>query len=180
MKKTCKSLSLGNLLHNLHNNLVVVYCHICRIINSSQLMLCRSHFIVLCLCSNAEFPQLNIQIMHKRANTLSNSSKIMVIKLLTFWSRCAKQGSSCINKVLSGKKIISVHKKIFLLWSYACCNLGCFCVAKQPYNTKRLLADRFHGAEQRSLFIKRLSCIRAESSRNTKNNSCRTFCQKYR
>ena len=52
VKKACQPVALCHFLHSLHNDLVVVYGLVYTFIDRCQLMLCRSHFIMLCFCRN--------------------------------------------------------------------------------------------------------------------------------
>ena len=52
MQQTSQAMLYSDTFHCLHNKLVVVNCDIGCFIDRSQLMLCRSYFIMLCFCRN--------------------------------------------------------------------------------------------------------------------------------
>ena len=64
VQQAYKSVLIRYFFHNLHGHLVVVYRHICRVKDRSQLMLCRSHLVVLGLCRDSQLPEGFVQVMH--------------------------------------------------------------------------------------------------------------------
>ena len=54
-----------NLLHHLHGQLVVIYGDICGFEDGGKLMLCRSNLIMFGLSRNTKLPELFIEIMHE-------------------------------------------------------------------------------------------------------------------
>ena len=115
MKKTGHSMTSRNLFHRLHSHLIVIHSQICLLINRCQLVLGRCCLIVLCLGCHAQLPQFYIQISHIGADPFPDSSEIMIIQLLSLGRHGSKQGSSCINQILSLEILVPVYHKIFLL-----------------------------------------------------------------
>ena len=64
MQQAHEIVALGNLLHHLHGQLVVVGGNVGGGEDGSQLVLGGSDFIVLGLGQNAQLPQLVVQILH--------------------------------------------------------------------------------------------------------------------
>ena len=118
MKQALHSVLAGHLLQGLHHNLVLIHCHIGHRVDGSQLMLSRSHLVVLSLGSHAQFPQLRIYLAHESRHSLPNSTEIMVIQLLPLGRHSSKQGPSGINQVFSLFKLLRVHQEILLLRSH--------------------------------------------------------------
>ena len=170
----------GNLFHCFHNQLIVINCNIGCLINRRQFMLCRRNLVMLCFCSNAQLPELNIQVLHVCTNTLADRTKIMVFHFLSFWSRRTKQGTAGKNQVRSLQIFLPVHQEIFLLRSHTCNNLCCLCITEQTDYADCLLTDCLHGTKQRCFLIKCFTLIRTKSGRNTKDHSCSIFLQKRR
>ena len=81
-------------------------------------MLCRCNLIVLCLCCNTHLPQLNVDILHKGSNSLTDGSEIVIVHLLSFWRHCAKQGTSGVDQVFSLQEFLCIYQEVFLLRSY--------------------------------------------------------------
>ena len=172
MEQAFQPMLARNSLQCLHYDLVVVYCNVCLCIDRSQLMLCRSHLIVLCLCRNSDFPQLLVDILHKRRNSLTDCSEIVIVKLLTFRRHSSEQCTSCIDQVFSLLKLLSIYKEVFLLRSYGRSYFLRCCISEQSQQTQRLFVDCFHRPKKRCLLIQRFSCVGAECCRNAQCRSC--------
>ena len=101
VKQAAHTMSTCNLLQNTHHDLVVILCDIDRCIDRSQLVLCRSNLVVLCLRSDAKLPALLIDFLHICTDTLTDRTKIMVIHLLSLWWHRTKQCTSSVDQVLT-------------------------------------------------------------------------------
>ena len=60
MEQARKAMAVSNLLHHLHNELVVVNSNIDGFKDRSKLMLCRSNLVVFCLCRDSKLPEFFI------------------------------------------------------------------------------------------------------------------------
>ena len=114
VEQTDQVVFLGNLFHDLHGELVVVHCHIGRIEDRRQFMLCGSHLVVFGLGRDAELPQFHIQIVHISGHFRFQRAEIMILHLLSFGGGCAEQGSSAEDQVFSLTVQLLVYQKIFL------------------------------------------------------------------
>ena len=159
----------GHTFQCLHDNLIMIYRNISRRINGCQFVLCRCHFIVLRLGRYTKFPQFFIDILHICGNFLTNRSKIMIIQFLTFRRHCTKQGSSCINQVLSLHKFLRIYKKIFLLYPNRRSYFFGSCISKKTNQTKCFFIDCLHRTKQWSLLIQCLSRIGTKCRWNTQS-----------
>ena len=117
MKQAAHTMTACYFLEDTHHDLVVVCSDIYRCIDRSQLMLCRSNFIVLRLRSYTEFPALFIYFFHIGRNSLTNRTEIVVIHLLSFRRHGAEKSSSCVDQVFSLEPFLLVNQEIFLLSS---------------------------------------------------------------
>ena len=131
MKQTLHTVLARNSLQCLHYQMIVINCHITLCIDRRKLVLCRCHFVVLCLRCYANFPEFFIDILHKSCNSLTNGSEIMIIQLLTFRRHCSKQCASCIDQVFSLHEFFSVHKEVLLLRSHGRNYFLSRCIAKE-------------------------------------------------
>ena len=118
MKDTAHSMAAGNLFKNTHHHLVLVCCDIDRCINRCKLMLCRGNLIMLCLCRNSKLPTFFIYLFHVCGNSLTDTSKVMVIHFLSLRRHSSKKSSACIDQVFSLKPFLFIDQEIFLLCSY--------------------------------------------------------------
>ena len=60
MEQARHSVTVCDLFHCLHNDLVVVNSKVCLCVDRCQLVLCRSDLVVLGLCGNAQLPEFFI------------------------------------------------------------------------------------------------------------------------
>ena len=121
VKQTAHTMTTCYLLENTHHDLVVVCSDIYRCIDRCQLMLCRSNFIVLCLCRYSQFPALFIYFFHVGGNSLTDRAKIVVVHLLSFRRHCAKKSSAGIDQIFSLKPFFFIYKEVFLFCTYRWC-----------------------------------------------------------
>ena len=162
MEKAGEMMGIRDLLHHLHGELVVVHSHVGSVKDRGQFVLCRSHFIVLGLDRNAQFPELFIEIVHIRGYLWFQYAKIVIFHLLTFRGRGAKKGAATEEQVFSLLIEIFIHKKILLLGSDSRIDFFDALITKKVKDFQRLSIERFHRTKKRRLFIQRLSTIGAE------------------
>ena len=177
MEQTGQTVPPRYLLHGFHHKLVMVNCNIGRLVNCRQLVLRRSHFVVLGLGGNAQLPELYIQILHISAHTLSDGSEIMVFHLLPLRRLRAEQRPPRINKVRPFQILFPVYQKILLLRPHAGLHLfrlGAL-IVKKPCNTNCLMADGLHGTEQRRFFVQSLPIVGAKRGGNAENHPGRVL-----
>ena len=134
----------GDLLHNLHRQLIVVGGDVGRGENRRHLMLCGRNFVVLGLGENAELPQLLVQLLHKRGNAWLNRAEIVVIQFLPLRCACAEQRPAGVNQILAAVKHVFIHKEVFLLGSHRCLDAGHILVAEKMQHAERLTVDGLH------------------------------------
>ena len=167
-------------LQCLHHKLVMIHRHIRRLVDRSHLVLCGSRLIVLGFGGHAQLPELDIDIMHKAADSLPDNAEIMVIHLLTLRRGSTEQRPPCEDNVLSLERFLCIYQKILLLRPYRGENLLRLSVSEKTHDTDRLTAQRLHGAQQRGLFIQCLACIRTERRGNTEGRARRRLLDKCR
>ena len=90
MEQARKTMAVSDLLHHLHNELVVVNGNIDGLKYRSKLMLSRSNLVVFCLCRDAEFPELFVQVLHESFDSRFDGTEVMVIHFLSLRSRSTK------------------------------------------------------------------------------------------
>ena len=131
VEKAFESVLACNPLQGLHYNLVVVYRNVRLCVDRSQLVLCRSYLVVLCLCGDSDFPQLLVDIFHKCGDPLADRSKVVIVKLLAFRRHCSEECTSCINQVFPLLELLRIYKEILLLRTYGRSHFPGCCIAKQ-------------------------------------------------
>ena len=157
----------SHLLHDLHCKLVVVGGNIRCCINRRQLMLRGSHLVVLRLGEDAQLPKLFVELLHVSRHSGLNDAEVMVVHLLAFRRPGAEQRTA--GKAQIGSLFIHLPRdqEILLFRAYRCADAFDSVVAEQTQNAQRLLVQRLHGAQQRSLLVQRFAAVRAERGWNT-------------
>ncbi len=131
-------------LHYLHRKLVMINRHVGSIKDRSQFMLAGSHFVMLCLGRNSQFPQFPVQLMHICRNPCAEISEIVIVHLLTFRCRCSEKSSSGKDQILSLLVILKIDKEVFLLRPDCCKHICNFRFAKKVKHLHRFTAYGIH------------------------------------
>ena len=116
----------GDLFHKFHRQLVVVRGDVGHRKDRSELMLCRSHFVVFGLGVNTELPKFRIQVLHESTHAGLEGSEVMIFHLLSARRRGAEKGPSGVHQIFAGIKKSLVNKKILLLWADRALDSACF------------------------------------------------------
>ena len=169
MEQAYQIMTQGNLLHDFHDQLVMVCGNIGRVVNGSQFMLARSSFIVLGLGGDAKLPEFLIELCHKSKYALFDGAKIVIIQLLALGRLCPKQSTAGKNQVFSFIIGLTINQEILLLRPDTGNDLCGLCIAEKTDDSQCLGVDRFHGTQKGCFLVKRLSCVGAENRRNTKD-----------
>ena len=82
VKQYLEAMLAGNLLHQAHQQHVVVDSQVGFLEDRSALKLVRSDLVVTCLAGNAKLQSLNLKVFHEGLNTLGNGSEVVVVHLL--------------------------------------------------------------------------------------------------
>ena len=159
MEQAHHSVSAGCLFHHFHDELVLVCCHVHCGIDACELVLRRSNFVVLCLGSNAKFPQSLIEILHECSNARFDGSEIMVVQLLSLRCLCSEKSSSGILDVHAFLIQFFRNEEVFLLCAYHCADSLDVIVAKSAEHSQSLPVQRIHRAQKRCLFVQSFSLV---------------------
>ena len=170
VQQTSKSMFFADGAHGFHNQLVVVAGNVCSGIFWSQLMLCRSSFVVFGLAGNAHFAQIFVQILHEFSNTNPDSSTVVVIQFLTFCRFCTEQSASADFQVKALVVQLVIYKEVFLFCTDHWNDLGNGLVAQSAQKTYTFLRNCLHGTKQRCFCIQCLSVVGAECSRDKQSS----------
>ena len=160
--------------------MVVIHRDIRLVVNGRDLVLGRSHLVVLRLRRHTQFPQLFVDVLHIGSDPLTDGPEIVVIQLLALGRHRPKQCTPRIDQILPLQKLLLIHQEIFLFRSHRWCHLLGSGVAEQTDQTQCLTIDRFHGAQQRRLLIQSLPRVGTKSGRYTQDRACRIMAYKCR
>ena len=156
----------GNLVHKIHEKLVLVVSQIGFPVNRGKLELVGCHLIMACLDRNPETVATGLKVTHELCDPGRDCSEIMVIQLLVLRGSMTHQGSPRDHQVRSCGVEGFIHEEIFLFPAK---------VGKDFLDLRiKETADR-HGRIrnclqsffERSLVVKGLSSIGNENGRDT-------------
>ena len=139
VEKAYQTVLCRHLLHHFHGQLVMVRCDIGGGVNGRQLMLGRSHLVMLCFRQDPQLPELLIQILHICGHPWLDHSKIMIVHFLSLGRLRSKKSPSREPQVLSLLIHFPCNKKIFLLRPHGCADIFYIVISKQTENAQGLL-----------------------------------------
>ena len=158
------------LFQRFHNHLIVIHCQIGLIINGRQLMLGRSHLIMLSLRRHSQLPKLLINLLHIRTNPFTDGAKIVILQLLPLRRHSAEQGTSRIDQILPLQILGPIHQKILLFRSYRRTYPLCRSISKQAENPQGLFVNSLHGTKKGGFLIQSLTLVGTESRGNAERH----------
>ena len=91
VEQHAKTVLAGHLLHDRHQQHVMIDSEVGFLEDGCQLKLVGSHLIVACLTGDTESQSLELQILHKGLYALRNGTKVVVIHLLVLGRVVAHQ-----------------------------------------------------------------------------------------
>ena len=113
---------------------------------------------MLCLCRDAQLPELVIKLFHEVVDGWTNSAKVVLIKLLTLTWLTTKEGTAAKDKVRTLLKVFLFDKEVLLLRTNVCDNARRL-LSKEGKNALGLLLKGNLGTKQRSALIQSFSGI---------------------
>ena len=152
----------GQLLHQLHGQLVVVGGDVGGGEYRSQLVLGGGGLVVLGLGHNTQAPQLLIQGLHEGGHPGLDGAEIMVVQLLPLGGLGAEEGAPGVDQVLPLFVHVLIYQEVLLLRANGGLDGSDLRVAEELQHPHTLAVDGLHGAQQGGLFIQRLPAVGAE------------------
>ena len=119
------------------------------------------------LARNRQFESLNLQVFHERLHAVGDGTEVVVVHLLVLCRVVSHQRAACKHQVGSCAVESLVNQEILLFPSKVACNLVYRRVEKPAHVCRRDVYG-VHRAQQRSLVVESLACVRDEYRRNTK------------
>ena len=155
------AVAVGDLLHQLHGQLVVVGGDVGGGEDRRQLVLGRGHLVVLGLGQDAQPPQLVVQLLHERLHPGLDDAVVVVLQLLALGRLRAQQRAAGQQQVLAGVHHALIHQEVLLLGAHRDHRRGAL-IAEQLQHPQRLAADGLHAAQQRRLHVQGLAAVAAK------------------
>ena len=169
MEQAHQAMALGNLLHHLHGQLIVVGCDVGGGEDGSQLMLGWGHLVVLGLGQDTQLPQLVVQLLHVGCHPGLDGAEVMIVQLLTLGGLGAEEGAAGVDQVLTPVKILLVHQEVLLLGADGGLDGGHIGVAEELQHPQGLTVDGFHGPQQSGLLVQSLAAVGQEHGGDAQN-----------
>ena len=162
-----KSVFAGNLVHQVHHNLILVVGQIGFTIDRSQLELVRGNLIVSGLERNAEPQAGDLKLAHELSHACRDGGEVMVLQLLVLRGIVPHQGPACNHQVSPCGVERLVNQEILLLPSQIGVHLGDLGVKKLDY-WNSCIGDGLECFFQGSLVVQSLSGVGQKDSWNAK------------
>ena len=108
-------MSAGNLIHNGHQQLVVVIRQIGLLIHWGKLKLVWSNLVVAGLDRNTQLQTLALQLLHKVNHARGDSTKVVILQLLVLCRLVTVQCATSQHQVGTYRPEALIHQKILLL-----------------------------------------------------------------
>ena len=137
-EQTGQSSAVRNLLHGLHDELVVVDRDICRRVDGRELMLRGSHLVMLGLRGHTELPKLRVQFLHETAHALTDLTEIVVLHVVCLRRNRAEQGASREDQVVSLQPLLTIDQEVLLLGAHHRGHLLRSSISEQAQDTQCL------------------------------------------
>ena len=166
VEQTDKAVLCGYFLHDFHCKLIVVCGDIGGGMNRRQLVLGRSHLVMLGLRQDPQFPELIVELFHISGHTGLDDAEVMVIHFLSLGRLCAEQGAARKAKVGAPFIHFLCDKEVFLLRPHRAGHSLYGVVAEQAQDAESLFIQRLHRAKKRRLLIQCVPAVGAECRRD--------------
>ena len=153
---------VGDLLHDLHGELVVVAGGVGIGVHRGHLVLGGGHLVVLGLAVDAQGPEIFVQVLHVGRHPGTDGAVIVVIQLLAPGRLGTEEGAAGHPQVLPLVVHLLIHQEVLLLRAYAGDDPAALSVSEQPEDPDGLTAHVLHGPQQRRLFVQRVTAVGAQ------------------
>ena len=162
VEKADKVVLLGDPLHQLHHQLVVVCGNVGSGEDGRQLVLCGSHLVVLCLGQDSQLPEFFIEFLHICLDAGFDGAEVVVLQFLALGSGCSEEGPACVDQVFSFLIILFIYQEIFLLRAYRCLYGFHILISEEVHNPEGLAVDGLHAPQKRRFLVERVAAVGAE------------------
>ena len=168
MLQAHEAVMAGQQAHLLHGEKVLIHAAVHVREDGSQLVLRRSHLVVLRASRHAERPQLVVQFLHELVDGGADGAEVMLVELLALAGGVTEQGAARHDEILALGIGLLGHEEVFLLGAQrghdALARL-----AEQSQHAVGLLLHRAHRAQKRRLLVEGLAGVGAEGRRDAQH-----------
>ena len=153
VRQTGHTVFLGDRTQLDHDQLLMIGCYVGALEHRCNLVLARRHLVVARLDRDAELEQLTLDLEHEAHHAVRDRAEVVVVELLAFGRRRAKQRTAGVEQVGPREIEVAVDEKVLLLGTGRGGDQCARLVAKQPQDALRLLVERLAGAQHRGLLV---------------------------
>ena len=147
--------------HLLHGKQVLVHAAVRVREDGCQLVLRRSHLVVLRARGHAERPQLVVELFHELVHRGADGAEIVLLQLLALARGVAEQRATAHHEILALGVVLLGDEEVLLLGAHRGHD-ALRLPAEQREHAVRLLLDGAHGSQERRLLVERLAGVGAE------------------
>ena len=148
----------GHLLHQTHQQHVMVNGQVALLKDRSQLKLVGCHLVVTCLHGDGQLQRLYLEVLHEGLHTVGDGTKVVVVHLLVLRTLVAHQRTTRHQQVRTGRVETLVHEEILLFPAQVHLHLG-HVVIEILANILSGLVHGVDSTEQGSLVVQGLTRI---------------------
>ena len=165
----------GDVLHDLHRQLLVVRADVRVLEDRRDLVLRRRDLVVAGLDRHAELGQLLLGLEHAREHALGDRAEVVVVELVALGRLGAEQRAARVDEVGALEVVLLVDQEVLLLRPDGGEHAVRVRVAEQAQRAHGRLRQRVHRAQQRDLVVERLARPRRERGRDTEQRAVRVL-----
>ena len=114
VQQHAESVVAGNLLHQRHEQHVMVDSQVALLEDGCQLKLVGSHLVVACLDGNGQLQGLNLQVLHESLYAVGNGAEVVVVHLLVLGTLVTHQRATRHQQVGTGRVESLVDEEVLL------------------------------------------------------------------
>ena len=170
VEQDAEVVAAGDLVHDRHQQLVVVVGQVGFLVNGRQLELVGRHFVVAGFDGNAQPERFVFQVAHEFDHAFGNRAEIVVFELLVLGRFVAHERATRQHQVGACGPQRFVHEEVLLLPAQVAENLRDVAVEVAAY-FRRGPVDGCQRAQQRGLVVERLARIGDEHGRDAERRA---------
>ena len=165
----------GDVLHDLHRQLLVVGADVGVLEDRRDLVLGRRDLVVAGLDRHAELGQLVLGLEHAGEHALGDRAEVVVVELLALRRLGAEQRAAGDDEVGALEVVLLVDQEVLLLGADRREDVLGGRVAEQRQRADGAARQRVHRAQQRDLVVQRLAAPRGERRRDAEQRAVRVL-----
>ena len=158
MEQHPEAVFVGHLLHQAHQQHVVVDRQVAFLVDGSQLKLPRRHLVVARLAGNAQLQGLRLQVFHEGLDAFRDGAEVVVVHLLVLGRVVPHERPSRQHEVGTRRVEAFVHQEVLLFPAQVGLHLLHFPVEITADGRSRL-ADGMQRFQQRGLVVERFARV---------------------